>query len=157
MADPAHCIDEFDRNILRELQRDGRRTNADLARAVHLSESACLRRLRALESNGTIEGYSAKVSPSAVGLSMSVFVTLSLTTQSQTALKAFEEAVAQIPEVMECYLMTGTADYLLRMVARDVEDLERLHALRLTCIPGVSRITSSIAMRAVVKRSGLPL
>ena len=135
MADPAHPLDEFDRNILRELQRDGRRTNADLARAVHLSESACLRRLKALEANGTIEGYSAKVSPSAVGLSMSVFVTLSLTTQSQSALKAFEEAVAQIPEVMECYLMTGTADYLLRMVARDVEDLERLHAQRLTCIP----------------------
>ena len=88
---------------------------------------------------------------------MSVFVTLSLTTQSQAALTAFEAAVSQIPEVMECYLMTGSSDYLLRMVARDVDDLERLHAQRLTRIPGVSRVTSSIAMRTVVKRTGLPL
>ena len=150
-------IDEYDRNILRELQKDGRSTTAELARRVNLSESACLRRLRLLEQRGIIEGYAAKVHPGSVGLPMSVFVTLSLTTQSQAALTAFEAAVAQIPEVMECYLMTGSSDYLLRMVARDVDDLERLHAQRLTRIPGVSRVTSSIAMRTVVKRTGLPL
>ena len=150
-------IDEYDRNILRELQKDGRSTNAELARRVNLSESACLRRLRLLEQRGVIEGYAAKVHPGSGGLPMSGFVTLSLTTQSQAALTAFEAAVAQIPEVMECYLMTGSSDYLLRMVARDVDDLERLHAQRLTRIPGVSRVTSSIAMRTVVKRTGLPL
>ena len=104
-----------------------------------------------------VHSYAANVNPSAVGLSMNVFVTLSLSAQSQAALTAFEEAVARIPEVMECYLMTGSADYMLRMVARDVEDLERLHAQRLTRIPGVSRVTSSIAMRTVVKRDGLPI
>jgi DNA-binding Lrp family transcriptional regulator len=157
MADSTDKLDEFDRNILRTLQRDGRMSNAALAKAVNLSESACLRRLRMLEERAIIEGYTAKVSPAAVGLSMSVFVTLSLTNQSQAALTAFEQAVAQIPEVMECYLMTGSSDYLLRMVARDVEDLERLHAQRLTRIPGISRVTSSIAMRTVVKRTGLPI
>ena len=156
-ADSPTKLDEFDRNILKALQRDGRMSNAALAKAVNLSESACLRRLRNLEDRHVIEGYAAKVNPAAVALSMSVFVTLSLTEQSQGALTAFETAVAQIPEVMECYLMTGSSDYLLRMVARDVEDLERLHAQRLTRIPGVSRITSSIAMRTVVKRTGLPL
>lgn len=150
-------IDDYDRNILRVLQRDGRCSNAALAREVNLSESACLRRLRRLEDSGVIEAYAAKVNASALDLAMSVFVTLSLTEQSQTALNAFESAVAQIPEVMECYLMTGSSDYLLRMVARDVADLERLHAQRLTRIPGVSRVTSSIAMRTVVKRTGLPL
>ena len=150
-------IDDYDRNILRVLQRDGRCSNAALAREVNLSESACLRRLRRLEDSGVIEAYTAKVNASALDLAMSVFVTLSLTEQSQAALNAFEAAVAQIPEVMECYLMTGSSDYLLRMVARDVADLERLHAQRLTRIPGVSRVTSSIAMRTVVKRTGLPL
>jgi Lrp/AsnC family transcriptional regulator, leucine-responsive regulatory protein len=157
MADSTQKLDEFDRNILRALQKDGRGSNAQLAKAVNLSESACLRRLRNLEDRGVIDGYRADINPGAVGLPMSVFVTLSLTAQSQAALTAFEQAVAQIPEVMECYLMTGSSDYLLRMVARDVEDLERLHAQRLTRIPGVSRVTSSIAMRTVVKRGGLPL
>jgi len=155
--DSSSKLDPTDRNILKVLQRDGRCSNTALAREVNLSESACLRRLRQLEEQEIIEGYTARVNPAAVGLSMSVFVTLSLTTQSQAALTAFEQAVAQIPEVMECYLMTGSADYLLRMVARDVEDLERLHAQRLTRIPGVSRVTSSIAMRTVVKRNGLPI
>ena len=156
-AETAGKLDDYDRNILRELQRDGRMSNADLARTVNLSESACLRRLRLLEERGVVHSYAANVNPSAVGLSMNVFVTLSLSAQSQAALTAFEEAVARIPEVMECYLMTGSADYMLRMVARDVEDLERLHAQRLTRIPGVSRVTSSIAMRTVVKRDGLPI
>ncbi len=157
LANSTIKLDEYDRNILRTLQQDGRCSNASLAKAVNLSESACLRRLRNLEESGVIRGYHADVDPGVVGLSMSVFVTLSLAAQSQAALTAFEQAVAQIPEVMECYLMTGSSDYLLRMVARDVEDLERLHAQRLTRIPGVTRVTSSIAMRTVVKRGGLPL
>jgi Lrp/AsnC family leucine-responsive transcriptional regulator len=93
----------------------------------------------------------------AVGLPISVFVTVTLASQAEAALTAFEQAVAAVPEVMECYLMTGGSDYLLRLVVRDVDDLERLHAKALTRLPGVNRVSSSVAMRAVVKRAALPV
>lgn len=150
-------LDAIDRKMLRLLQQDGRITNADLARQVALSESACLRRLRALESAGVIGRYAAMINERAVGLPISVFVTVTLASQSEAALTAFEAAVAAVPEVMECYLMTGGSDYLLRLVVRDVDDLERLHAKALTRLPGVNRVSSSVAMRAVVKRGALPV
>lgn len=150
-------LDAIDRKMLRVLQQDGRITNADLARQVALSESACLRRLRALESAGVIGRYAAMINERAVGLPISVFVTVTLASQSESALTAFEAAVAAVPEVMECYLMTGGSDYLLRLVVRDVDDLERLHAKALTRLPGVNRVSSSVAMRAVVKRGALPV
>lgn len=150
-------LDAIDRKMLRLLQQDGRITNADLARQVALSESACLRRLRALESAGVISRYAAMINERAVGLPISVFVTVTLASQSESALTAFEAAVAAVPEVMECYLMTGGSDYLLRLVVRDVDDLERLHAKALTRLPGVNRVSSSVAMRAVVKRGALPV
>lgn len=150
-------LDTIDRKMLRVLQQDGRITNADLARQVALSESACLRRLRALESAGVIGRYAAMINERAVGLPISVFVTVTLASQSEAALTAFEAAVAAVPEVMECYLMTGGSDYLLRLVVRDVDDLERLHAKALTRLPGVNRVSSSVAMRAVVKRGALPV
>lgn len=150
-------LDAIDRRMLRLLQQDGRITNADLARQVALSESACLRRLRALESAGVIGRYAAMINERAVGLPISVFVTVTLASQSEAALTAFEAAVAAVPEVMECYLMTGGSDYLLRLVVRDVDDLERLHAKALTRLPGVNRVSSSVAMRAVVKRGALPV
>jgi DNA-binding Lrp family transcriptional regulator len=150
-------LDAIDRKMLRVLQQDGRITNADLARQVALSESACLRRLRALESAGVIGRYAAMINERAVGLPISVFVTVTLASQSEAALTAFEAAVAAVPEVMECYLMTGGSDYLLRLVVRDVDDLERLHAKALTRLPGVNRVSSSVAMRAVVKRGALPV
>lgn len=150
-------LDAIDRKMLRLLQQDGRITNADLARQVALSESACLRRLRALESAGVISRYAAMINERAVGLPISVFVTVTLASQSEAALTAFEAAVAAVPEVMECYLMTGGSDYLLRLVVRDVDDLERLHAKALTRLPGVNRVSSSVAMRAVVKRGALPV
>ncbi len=153
----AVALDATDRKMLRALQADGRMTNADLAKAVALSESACLRRLRALETAEVISRYAAIINERAVGLPISVFVTVTLSSQSESALTAFETAIATVPEVVECYLMTGASDYLLRLVVRDVDDLERIHARELTRLPGVTRVSSSVAMRTVVKRSALPV
>ena len=153
----ATTLDETDRKMLRALQRDGRMTNAELARAVNLSESACLRRLRALEAEDVISRYTAIINERAIGLPISVFVTVTLSSQAESALTAFETAITGVPQVVECYLMTGGSDYLLRLVVRDVDDLERIHARELTRLPGVTRVSSSVAMRTVVKRSALPL
>ena len=153
----AVTLDATDRRMLRALQADGRMSNADLARAVNLSESASLRRLRALETAGVISRYAAIINERAVGLPISVFVTVTLSSQAEGALTAFETAIATVPEVVECYLMTGASDYLLRLVCRDVDDLERIHSKELTRIPGVTRVSSSVAMRTVVKRGALPV
>ena len=153
----AATLDDTDRRMIRALQGDGRMTNADLARAVNLSESACLRRLRALETVGVISHYAAVINERAIGLPISVFVTVTLSSQSEAMLTAFEAAVATVPQVVECYLMTGGSDYLLRLVVRDVDDLERVHSRELTRIPGVTRVSSSVAMRTVVKRGALPV
>lgn len=153
----AAALDDTDRRMIRALQADGRITNADLARTVNLSESACLRRLRALEEARVISRYTAIINERAVGLPISVFVTVTLSSQAEGALTLFETAIAAVPEVVECYLMTGGSDYLLRLVVRDVDDLERVHSRELTRIPGVSRISSSVAMRTVVKRGALPV
>ncbi|MBI1683537.1 Lrp/AsnC family transcriptional regulator [Caulobacter hibisci] len=150
-------LDIFDRKILRLLQREGRASYVDMARAANLSESACLRRVRALEESGVIGRYAAVIDERAVGLPLSVFVTVTLSSQAEAALTAFEKAVANVREVAECYLMTGGSDYLLRLVVADVDDLERVHSQELTRIPGVVRVSSSIAMRTVVKRVELPL
>ena len=149
-------MDRTDLILLRALQRDGRATNVELAQLANLSESSCLRRVRQLEVSGVIERYAAIVSQQAVGLPLNIFITITLDSQSEATLKAFEREIAAIPEVMECYLMTGTADYLVRIVAHDVADLERVHSTRLTRLAGVARVTSSIAMRQVVRRPELP-
>ncbi|WP_417232714.1 Lrp/AsnC family transcriptional regulator [Brevundimonas sp.] len=151
------ALDDTDRRMIRVLQDDGRITNADLARIVNLSESACLRRLRALETAGVISRYAAVINERAVGLPISVFVTVTLSSQSEAMLTAFETAIATVPAVVECYLMTGGSDYLLRLVVRDVDDLERVHSRELTRIPGVTRVSSSVAMRTVVKRGAMPV
>jgi len=149
--------DRHDRAILRELQRDGRISNVELAGHVQLSESACLRRVRALETAGYIEGYCALVNPARAGLPGTVFVNITLQRQDQADLAAFERAIGDVPEVMECYLMTGEFDYLLRIVVADTADFERIHNQRLTRLPGVARVHSSFALRTVCKRSALPL
>jgi Lrp/AsnC family transcriptional regulator, leucine-responsive regulatory protein len=151
------AIDDRDRAILRVLQADGRVTNAELAARVNLSESACLRRLRALEEAGVIAGYTALLDRAAVGLSLDVFVTIALSSQAEAALAAFEAAVRGASEVLECHLTTGDADYLLRVAARDVGDLERIHARVLTRLPHVARINSSIVMRTVRRTTALPV
>jgi DNA-binding Lrp family transcriptional regulator len=150
-------LDRTDRTLLAELQRDGRLTNRELAERVHLSESACLRRVRALEEAGVIDRYAAVVSQNKVGLPGNVFVSITLNRQDQTDLAAFEEAVRRVPEVMECYLMTGPQDYLLRVVVSDPSDFERVHSQHLTRLPGVARVQSSFALRTVRKSDELPV
>jgi len=150
-------LDRTDVALLRTLQQQGRITNSELARTVSLAESSCLRRVRQMEHDGVIERYAAIIDQRSVGLPLNVFVTLSLTSQADAALKTFEREVSAVTEVMECYLMTGTSDYLLRVVAADVDDLERIHSTRLSRLSNVSRITSSLALRQVVRRAELPV
>ena len=149
-------LDRYDRVILRLLQQDARMTNASLAAHVSLSESACLRRVRALEESGLIEGYTALVDQQRAGFPVNVFVSITLDRQSQTGLEAFESAVRRVPEVMECYLMTGEHDYLLRLVVTDLADFERIHNQHLTRLPSVARVQSSFAMRTVTRSRTLP-
>ena len=150
-------LDRYDRGILAELQRDGRISNVQLAGLVSLSESACLRRVRALEQAGLIERYVALLNQKEAGLPGTVFVHIALRREEQSELAAFEAAVQNIPEVMECYLMTGEFDYLLRLVIADMADFERLHNEALTRLPGVARVNSSVAIRTVRKTTELPL
>lgn len=150
-------LDRIDQSILVELQREGRLSNRELAERVHLSESACLRRVRALEEAGVIDRYTAVINQAKVGLPGNVFVSITLNRQEQGDLAAFEAAVKRVPEVMECYLMTGQQDYLLRVVVSDPGDFERLHSQHLTRLPGVARVQSSFALRTVRKGAELPL
>ena len=150
-------LDRFDRKIVDELQRDGRISNVDLAQRVNLSESACLRRVKALEQDGLIERYVALLDQKKLGLSGTVFVHIALRREEQSELAAFEDAVQHIPEIMECYLMTGEFDYLLRLVVSDMADFERLHNDALTRLPGVARVNSSVAIRTVRKTTELPV
>ena len=150
-------LDRYDKSILDALQKNGRVSNVQLASLVNLSESACLRRVRALEESGIIDRYAALVSQPRVGLSGNVFVFIGLHREEERELAAFEDAVRNIPEVMECYLMTGEFDYLLRVVVSDMADFERLHRDSLTRLPGVARVNSSVAIRTVQKKTELPL
>jgi Lrp/AsnC family leucine-responsive transcriptional regulator len=150
-------IDRQDRRILRELQRDARLSNTALATCVGMSESACLRRVRLLEQAGVIERYTAVLSASKVGVTVSFIIRITLKGQTDQNLSAFEQAVASVPEVTECDLTTGESDYVLRVVARSAEDFERLHSKVLTKLPGVARVDSSFVLRSVVKNAGLPL
>ena len=150
-------LDRYDKAILDALQKDGRISNVQLAALVNLSESACLRRVRALEESGMIDRYVALVSQQESGLSGDVFVNIGLQREEESELAAFEQAVRAIPEVMECYLMTGEFDYLLRVVVSDMADFERIHKQSLTRLPGVARVNSSVAIRTVQKKTELPL
>ncbi len=157
MAQVSIETDRLDRLILHELQLDGRLTNAALAATVSLSESACLRRVRRLESAGLIRGYVGLVDQSSAGYPDNVFVRITLTSQQQDDLKRFESAVRKVPEVMECYLMSGDADYLLRVIVADARDYERVHSQNLTQLPGVDRVHSSFALRTVIKKTEIPV
>ncbi len=150
-------LDRFDNRILRELQRDGRISNVELAGRVSLSESACLRRVRALEQAGLIDRYVALLDQKKAGLAGNVFVHIALNREEQSELAAFEAAVQNLPEVMECYLVTGEFDYLLRIVVSDMADFERVHNEALTRLPGVARVNSSVAIRTVRKTTELPM
>jgi Lrp/AsnC family transcriptional regulator, leucine-responsive regulatory protein len=142
-------LDVTDRAILNLLQEDGRISNAALAERVHLSPSACLRRVRRLEGSGVIDRYVALLDPAVVGRGTRVFVEISLQSQAEEVLDAFEAVVADAPEVMSCHLMAGAADYLVQVVVADVADYERLHRTHLAKLPGVANLHSSFAIRAV--------
>ena len=150
-------LDAIDRRILERLQHDGRLSNADLAEQVGLSSSPCWRRVKALEEAGVIKGYAAQVDAKSVGLSVNVFMSVSLTTQTEKALKDFERAAAERPEVMECYLMTGDSDYLIRVVVADIAALERFILDQLTPIADIEKIRSSFALKQVRYKTALPL
>ncbi|WP_333823898.1 Lrp/AsnC family transcriptional regulator [Pinisolibacter sp.] len=154
---PKLRLDRIDRNILAQLQQDGRMTNHDLADKVGLSPSPCLRRVRALEEAGVIRNYVALVDPVAVDLSVSVFVNVTLERQVEDRLDVFEATVRQWPEVLECYLMTGESDYLLRVVVPDLASYERFLKQYLTRVPGVASIKSSFALKQVRYQTALPL
>ena len=150
-------IDRIDRRILEELQRNGRIPNSDLAARVGLSESACLRRVRTLEAEGYIERYAAILNLAKLGMDMSLLVRITLKSQIDRELRAFEAAVKCVPEVVECYLTTGGSDYVLRVVARSAADIERIHGEVLTKLPGVARVDSSFVLREVVRTASVPV
>jgi Lrp/AsnC family leucine-responsive transcriptional regulator len=154
---PQAEIDRIDLNILRELQHNARLTNVELAKRVHLSPSPCLARVRALEHRGIISRYVALVDPIAVGLGLSVFIQVSLERQVEKTLEQFQFAVSKFPEIVECYLMTGDSDYLLRVVVPDVRTLEEFILNGLTKVSGVANIRSSFALKQVKYDTALPL
>jgi len=154
---PVSQLKEIDQKILHLLQDNARLTNVDLSDRVNLSPSPCLRRVRNLEDSGVIKGYVTLVDQNALGLPVSVFVSVSLEKQVETALEQFEDAIRARPEVMECYLMTGDADYLLRVVAADLAGYERFLLDHLTRIPGVASIKSSFALKQVTYKTALPI
>lgn len=149
-------LDTIDLRLLERLQGDARVSNVALAESVHLSPAPCLRRVRDLESAGVIRGYVTLLDPDALGLDISMFIQVSLEKQVGDALRSFEETIATYPEVMECYLMTGDSDYLLRVVVPDLEAYERF-VMDFTKIQGIAQIRSSFALRPVKQGAALPL
>jgi Lrp/AsnC family leucine-responsive transcriptional regulator len=150
-------LDAIDLKILGHLQADSSLTNVELARRVHLSPSPCLMRVKALEAAGVIERYVALANARALGLGLNVFISISLKEQSREALAEFERRIAEHDEVMECYLMTGDSDYLIRVALADIAALERFILNQLTPIPGVEKIRSSFALKQVRYKTALPL
>jgi DNA-binding Lrp family transcriptional regulator len=150
-------LDDTDRRLLRVLQREGRISNAELAERVHMSASACHRRVQRLEAAGMIRGYVALLDARKLGVPATVFVEITLQTQADEVLEAFEQAVRRVPDVLECHLVAGTADYILKLVAEDTEDFARIHRQYLTRLPGVAQMKSSFALRTVSATTALPL
>lgn len=146
------AFDRLTDAILRNLRHDGRMSNAELAQKVGLSPSACLRRVRMLEKDGVIRGYRALVDERSVHGMTTVIVQITLERQTEECLRRFEARVRDCADVRECYLMTGDADYLVRVEARDAADYERIHKEELSRMPGVARIQSNFAIRTVVQR-----
>ena len=154
---PQMDLDPTDWKILARLQEDARVSNVELAKAVNLSPSPCLTRVRALEESGAISRYVTLLDPLKIGLTVSVFIQVSLEKQMRDALDTFEASVLAREEVMECYLMTGDADYLIRVIVPDVQSLERFIVDYLAKIPGVASIKSSFALKQVKYKTALPL
>ena len=150
-------VDALDRSILAELQNDGRLSNVQLAARVHLSPSACLRRVKALEDGGVIAQYVALLNPKAVGRHGTSYTIVNLESTQPQKLDAFEQAVRDTPEILDCFYVAGANDYLMRFAYRDAEDLERFHAEVLPRLPGVVRSNSMLVLRTVKKTTALAL
>ena len=150
-------LDSIDRRILRAMQKAGRISNAELSDKVNLSPSACHRRVQRLEAEGFIRDYVALLDPRKLGCPTTVFVEITLSGQADEVLEAFERQVALVPDVLECHLMAGSADYLLKVVAQDTEDFARIHRQYLARLPGVQGMQSSFALRTVFKTTALPV
>ena len=150
-------LDQLDRRILGVLQKKGRISNAELSETVNLSASACHRRVQRLEEDGYIRDYVALLSARKMKVPTTVFVEITLSGQADEVLDAFEKAVARIPDVLECHLMAGTADYILKVVAEKTEDFARIHRQHLSRLPGVAQMQSSFALRTVFKTTALPI
>ncbi len=150
-------LDWVDVRILEVLQKQGRISNADLAESINMSASACHRRVARLEREGVIRHYVALLDPRKVDRRTTVFVEITLSGQSDEVLEAFEKAVSRIPNVLECHLMAGSADYLLKVVAADGDDFAHIHRQHLARLPGVAQMQSSFALRTVFKTTALPL
>jgi DNA-binding Lrp family transcriptional regulator len=150
-------LDKTDKIILSELQKNAQRPIAELAERAGLSPSSCHRRVKLLEAAGAIRGYAAAIDRGALGLSNEFFVEISLSAQTEEAFERFEKAVQRVPEILECHLMSGQFDYLLRVVAVDTADYERIHRSRISRLPGVQRIQSALALRTVKPWAGYPI
>lgn len=148
-------LDATDRRILNVLQKEGRITNAQLSERVNLSPSACHRRTQRLEDEGYIAAFVALLEPRKLGRNTTVFVEITLEGQAEELLDSFEREVARIPDILECHLMAGSADYLLKMMVEDTEDFARIHRQFLSRLPGVRQMQSSFALRTVVKTTAL--
>jgi Lrp/AsnC family leucine-responsive transcriptional regulator len=153
----ADALDKVDSKILQLLAKDGRISWRELADNIGLSLTPTLRRIKRLEADGYIAGYTARFDEQRLGVGMTMFVSVTLERQTEETLKVFERKIANVPEVMSCYLMTGEADYLLRVVASDLASYQRFMLDVLTRIPGVSRIQSSLAIKPVFQRAAPPI
>ncbi len=151
------ALDATDRRILAALQKEGRITNAELSDRVNLSPSACHRRVQRLEEDGFIAAYVALVDARKLGKPTTVYVEITLESQAEDLLDAFEREVARVPDILECHLMAGSADYLIKIVAEDTEDFARIHRRFLSRLPGVRQMQSSFALREVVRTTALPV
>ena len=150
-------IDAIDRRLLAALQKRGRITNSELSEQVSLSPSACHRRVQRLEEEGFIDTFVALLNARKLGRPTTVFVEITLSGQADELLEAFERAVRRVPDILECHLMAGTADYLLKVVAQDTEDFARIHRQFLARLPGVAQMHSSFALRTVRQTTAIPV
>lgn len=150
-------LDRIDRRILDDLQSDGRMTNVDLAKRAGISAPPCLRRVRALEQGGFIQGYHAQVDPHALGFNVTVFAQVGLNSQAEPDLKAFEDLVNSWPEVRECHMLAGETDFLLKIVAEDWDSYQRFLTTKLTAAPNISHVKSALSIRSGKLLPGVPI
>lgn len=150
-------LDEIDMKILQRLQADGRITNVELANSVGLTAPPCLRRMRALEDEGVIKSYHAAVDPAKLGYTITVFAMVSLKSQAEIDLQAFEDHVQKLPEVRECYMLNGEIDFMLKVVAKDLQQFQSFLTSQLTAAPNVASVKTSLTIRSAKHLPGVPI